>query len=225
MKINYAILTVLLIAVVSYIACNENYEGVALKPEAAKTSQWDNIVGSYNADLAKVFGTAVPDIKKGFVADGELVSRREVDADGKSLAILFTSPSFEKMIQFDFGLSKALDFPESIEKAQVVFIGRQLIVIDRASDFIVNLYVPNDVAINKTPELTTANGSMLRIATRMSGEYRSGNECACDCVNCFPINNCTTAACSCTCPSGDSCSVTCVSGKEAQCTKNCSDEQ
>lgn len=188
-----------------------------------------NLVEEYNKALFQRFGVNTPNIKKGFLAKGSLRSNLIKDRNGQpSLVFLFQETNESgniKNTKFDFGLDERIEFPEKIEKAQVTFIGNQLIINNFDSNEQINLFVKyKEEVVNKTPSIQTIEGAYLGIQRGGEGELDLRANCDCYCDPCEPGQPCGDESCSCTSVCGGGCSKTCRSGYNAICKDNC-DEQ
>ncbi|WP_116125573.1 hypothetical protein [Lewinella sp. IMCC34183] len=120
----------------------------------------ETLVEEYNEGLPAAATVA----DRGFAAVGEV---RDVEvheeADGtESLTFTFDHRKYERTFSFD--AVGDIEFPQTIDRAKVVYLGHQMIVVDLNSDFYVHLHVPQADAINLLPGVPYVEGAELAAA-------------------------------------------------------------
>ena len=119
-------------------------------------------VAAYNADLPPT----AADHRKAFSAVGTVTEARiEPDQHGREQLYITFRDKKKQERRFSFGLENDLDFPAAIDRAKVIYLGHQLVVIDLKGSFYAHLMVPDENNENLLPGLPYTEGFGLGIAT------------------------------------------------------------
>ncbi len=118
------------------------------------------LVEDYNYYLDET----VPEHQRAFSAVGEVTEGQVTDISGEDdrLSFVFeegTKEAVRRQVTVD--VEEEIKFPASIERAKVIYLGKQLIVVDLESDFFFHLTTGEE---NLIPNLPYTEGNDLGIA-------------------------------------------------------------
>ncbi len=148
-------LPILTLAGLFLFACNAD-EGV-LPVSGINVEQ---LVEEYNSEL----DPQSVEEDGAFVATGTVTGADILtNAEGEE-QLTFTFTEEGARHTFNFHLEEAVEFPEAIDRAKVVFLGHQMIVADLDGKFFVHLHVPGGE--NLMPNLPYVKGSQLAMESQ-----------------------------------------------------------